>query len=120
MSNSAKSVYYFGFYLLGLGSILLLFPNFLLSLFGIPPTTEVWIRVVGVLVLALSAYYRTAGKYDIVQIIKVTVYVRSGIIFFFIGFSMAGLVSPMIILFGAIDFLGAVWTYLALKKEGKM
>src|SRR5687767_7166147 len=111
MSNSAKSVFYFGFYLVGLGIILLLFPNFMLNLFGIASTTEVWIRVVGMLVLALSAYYVTAGKHDLIPILKMTVYVRSSIILFFIAFSMTGLVSPMIILFGAVDLLGAIWTY---------
>ncbi len=119
MSNSAKSVFYFGFYLVGLGFILLLQPNFVLRLFGITVTTEVWIRVVGMLVLALSAYYIAAGKHDLIPILKITVYVRSSIILFFIAFTVAGSVQPAIILFGVVDLLGAILTFMALKKEEK-
>lgn len=119
MSQSAKSVWLFGLYLVGLGIVLLLVPNLLLTLFGIAATNEVWIRIVGVLALALSAYYITAGKLNLTPILKVTVYVRSSIIFFFTGFVLAGLVSPMLILFGVVDFLGAMWTFWALKKENK-
>jgi len=37
--------------MLALGLGLLLVPNLLLGLFGFPPSREVWIRVVGLLVL---------------------------------------------------------------------
>ena len=120
MSQSAKSVYYFGFYLVLLGLTLILQPNLLLSTFGIPETSEVWIRVAGMLVLALSVYYIVVSKNDITVFLKVTVFVRSCIIFFFVAFTFAGLVQPVIILFGAVDLLGAAWTYTALKKEGKL
>lgn len=120
MSNSGKSVFYFGVYLVGLGLLLLLQPNFVLGLFGIAGTSEVWIRVVGMLVLALSAYYITAGRNDLVPVIKVTVYVRSTIIFFFLAFAATGLVQPAIILFGVVDLVGAVCTYLLLKEESKL
>ncbi len=30
---------------------------------------------------------------------------------------MAGLASPMLILFGVVDLLGAIWTALALRKR---
>ncbi len=119
MTNPAKSVYFFGFYLAPLGIILLAVPNFLLNLFGIAATTEVWIRVVGMLVLALSVYYITAGRYNIGPVIRTTVYVRSSIIFFFIAFTLAGWVQPAIILFGVVDLLGAGWTYKALQSEKK-
>ncbi|MES2620161.1 MAG: hypothetical protein V4615_04845 [Bacteroidota bacterium] len=120
MSNSAKSVFYFGVYLIVLGIALMLFPNPLLNLFGVPSTSEVWIRVVAMLLLALSVYYIVASRLELTPIFKVTMYIRSTIILFFIAFSVAGFVTPNIILFAVIDFLGAVWTYLALRKEGKL
>ncbi|MGE0638167.1 MAG: hypothetical protein AB7G44_07330 [Bacteroidia bacterium] len=120
MTQSAKSVYYFGFYLVALALILLLQPNLLLGTFGLPLTDEVWIRVVGMLVLALSVYYMVVGKTGNTLFLSVTVYVRSSIIVFFTIFTLAGWVQPVIILFGAVDLLGAVWTYTALKKEGKL
>jgi hypothetical protein len=51
MSKSALSVFVFGLYLLVVGIVMLVVPNFLLGLFSIPSTTEVWIRVAGMLVL---------------------------------------------------------------------
>ena len=120
MSQSAKSVFYFGLYLVGLGVSLILFPNVLLNIFGVPSTSEVWIRVVGMLLLALSVYYIVSSRLELTPIFKVTMYIRSTIIIFFTAFWLVGWVTPNIILFAVVDFMGAVWTYLALKKEGKL
>jgi len=46
MSKAAFTVKAFGVYLVLLGIALVLVPNLLLGLFGIPSTSEVWIRVV--------------------------------------------------------------------------
>ncbi len=54
MSRAAFTVKAFGVYLLLLGAALVFVPNLLLSLLGMPPTTEVWIRVVGVLVFNIG------------------------------------------------------------------
>jgi uncharacterized membrane protein len=56
MSHPAKSLFAFGCYLVLLGVTLLLAPNVLLGLFRLPLTTDVWIRVVGMLVLFLGVY----------------------------------------------------------------
>ena len=62
MNKSARSVFIFGLYLALLGVILLVAPNFLLVMFFLPNTTEVWIRVVGVVVLFLAFYYIQAAR----------------------------------------------------------
>ena len=54
MSKSAKTIVVFGLYLVGMGFSFLLAPNMLFGLLGLPPTDEVWSRVVGVLALLLS------------------------------------------------------------------
>jgi hypothetical protein len=120
MTPSAKTVYYFGMYLVLLALVLIVQPNLMLSMFGLPLTQEVWIRVVGMLVVALSVYYMVVGKTGHTLFLLVTVYVRSSIILFFIAFTLAGWVQPVIILFGVVDLAGAVWTYAALKSEGKV
>ncbi len=118
MSKSAKSVLIFGIYLAVIGLILLLFPNALITPFGIEPTNEVWIRLSGILLMALSVYYTIGAKHEIIVIMKATAFIRLTIIFFFTAFALFKLVSPNIIIFSAIDFLGGVWTLLMLKKEG--
>jgi hypothetical protein len=56
MSKAARTIQIWSFYLIALGLILLVVPNLLLGLFGIPATNEVWIRVVGMLLLILAYY----------------------------------------------------------------
>ena len=118
MSQSSLSVFVFGIYIAIVGFVLLTVPNLLLTTFGMSPTTEVWIRLSGILLMALSVYYVVAAKQKIIIVIKITAYIRASIIFFFIAFVMLNMVSRNLILFGIIDFLGAAWTYTALKKEG--
>ncbi len=120
MSNSAKTVYYFSFYLLLTGVNLLVAPNLLLETFGMPPTDEVWIRVVGMLVFLIGVYYMAAAKLGMHAWFKVTVFTRIAVPLFFVAFVMMGWAGPSLLLFGGIDLAGSIWTYFALKKEGKM
>jgi hypothetical protein len=109
------SVFVFGIYLLLLGAVLVIAPNFLLSIFQIPPTTEVWIRVAGMLVLFLGVYYVLAARADLRPFYAWTVPVRSTVILFLIAFVLLGYAPSQLILFGVIDLLGALWTLLALR-----
>ena len=54
MSRSAFSLRVFSIYMFALGSVLVAAPNLLLSFFGFAVTQEVWIRVVGMLVLIIG------------------------------------------------------------------
>ena len=56
MSRPAFTVHIFSIYLLGLGIGLALFPNLLLSLFGVALTSEIWIRVVGILAFNIGVF----------------------------------------------------------------
>jgi uncharacterized membrane protein len=115
MSNSARSVFVFGLYLVVLGIILLVAPNFLLGMFFLPSTNEVWIRVVGMLLLFLGFYYDQAARKEMTEFFQWTVYVRPTVIVFFAIFVLLGFASPPLILFGVVDLLGAIWTGLALR-----
>lgn len=115
MSNSARSVFVYGLYLVVLGLVLLVAPNFLLGLFFLPSTNEVWIRVVGMLVLFLGIYYSQAARKELTDFIFWTVYLRSSVIVFFVMFVLLGFASPPLVLFGVVDLLGAIWTGLALR-----
>ena len=120
MSASAKSVFAFSVYLLILGIILVFVPNVLLRLFAIPETNEVWVRVVGMLVLILSFYYFHASRNGLRGFFIATVYGRASVIVFFAAFVIAGLAPPTLILFGVIDLAAAAWTWLALRSEDKV
>ncbi len=118
MSKSAISVFIFGIYLAINGLLLLFVPNLLLTSLGIEPTSEVWIRLSGILLMAISVYYFVGAKYEIIVVFKATAFIRFTIIVFFTAFVLLELVSPGIIIISAIDFIGGIWTYAMLKKEG--
>jgi len=118
MSKSAKSVLIYGIYLAINGLMLLLIPNVLTSSLGIEPTNEVWIRLSGILLMAIAVYYILGAKYEIIVILKATAFIRVSIILFFTAFVLLDFVSPNIIIISVIDFLGGFWTYVMLKKEG--
>lgn len=117
MSSSAKSVFVFGCYMLLLGVPLLLAPNLLLGIFGFPPTQEVWIRIVGLLVLYLGVYYVLAGRKEIRAFISATVPIRGSVLLVFAVFVANDMVSPMLLVLGLPDLLGAFWTWQALRSE---
>jgi hypothetical protein len=116
MTAAAKSVCYFGFYLYVTGITLIAAPNFLLTTLQLPNTNEVWIRVVGVLALCIGYYYHRAGAGNIQAFFKHTIPTRIFVFLSFTAFVLLNYVSPMLILFGAADFAGAIWTWRALKK----
>ncbi len=117
MSRAARSLFVFGVYLCGLGLLLLLAPNVLLPLFWAPPTGEVWIRVIGMLVLCLSFYYIQAARHGLTAFIRWTVWTRVAVIIYFAAFVLLAAAPKALLLFGLIDLLAAVWTRLALKKD---
>jgi len=117
MSKSARSLFVFGCYLGVLGLVLVTVPNPLLRIFQLPATNEVWIRVVGMLIIILCFYYTQVARKELRDFIQWTVYTRSVVILFFIAFVLLKYASPTLILIGVVDLLGAIWTALALRSE---
>lgn len=115
MTYPAKTVLAFGLYLLGLGALLVLAPNLLLSAFGIPATPEVWIRVVGMLVLELGVCYVAAARGNWQGFIQLTIPLRLSVIFFFAAFVLLARAPSTLVLFGAADFAFALWTWTATR-----
>ena len=117
MDNASISMKVFAAYLFAIGEVLLMTPNFLLDLFGFSGTSEVWIRVIGVVVMNFSAFYWFAAKYEARPLYMVSVFTRTFSFIAFTAFALLSLARPMLVLFGAVDLAGALWTYLALKKS---
>jgi hypothetical protein len=115
MSNAGKSLFVFGIYESILGLTLIFVPNLLLTLFGMPATSEPWIRVGGMLVLFLGVYYAQFGRKELTDLMRWTVYLRSSVIVFFIVFVLLGIAPAPLILFAGADLLGAIWTLWALR-----
>ena len=117
MNTSSKTVMVFGVYLVGMGLGLVLAPNLVLGMLGFQPTVEVWPRVVGVLALVLAFYYVQAARAGVRPFVQWTVPVRIGVFVAFTAFTLTGLAGPVMILLGAVDLLGALWTAWALRRD---
>lgn len=115
MSKSAISMLVFGIYNICVGLVFILAPNFMLGIFGVPSTTEQWIRVMGLLLAYFGVYYILAARVELRKLFQWSVYVRGSVIFIFALFVLIGIGQPTLLLFGAFDLLGAIWTAIALK-----
>ena len=114
MDSTTTSVFVFAIYLIFVGAGFLLIPNIILPIFRFPKTDEPWIRVMAILVLIIAYFYMVAAHHNIIPIYWATVYGR---FFVFLSFTVLVLTKkakPMLLGFGVVDALGAVWTLLTL------
>ncbi len=115
MSKAAFTIRAFGIFLIVLGVALVFVPNLMLGLFFMPETTEVWIRVVGLLVFNIGIYYIYAAKSEARAFFHASVFTRALVLVVFAVFALMGLAKPMLVAVGLVDFLGGLWTWRALK-----
>jgi hypothetical protein len=115
MSKAARSIYVFSIYLMVMGTLLIFVPNVLLSLLSLPRTDEVWIRIIGMLAFILGFYYYKAAQADVLAFFQWTVPGRLAGFMIFCLFGFGGLGPPILILFGVVDGLAALWTHRCLK-----
>ena len=114
MRNAGVSVLLFGAYLIAVGAILLLVPNVLLGIFGIPHTDEVWIRILGAVMTALGYLYVEGGRSAAGWFLRTSVLTRAGVAAVLFGLVLLGEAAPAIALFGFVDLAAAAWTAYAL------
>ncbi len=117
MSKAAISVFVFGIYLVLNGVTLALAPNFMLASLRQPPTNDPFIRCLGVVVFVLGLYYIQAGRQEVMPFFRWTLWGRPIVLLSFIGLVAAGVAPPILIGFGVVDTLGAVWTFFALRSQ---
>lgn len=120
MNKAAKTLWYFGIYMIANGVSLLIAPNAMLSLFGFPSTDDVWIRILGLLMSVLGAYYVMAARQNFMPLVRWSVYGRLASIPIFAMLCLAEYASWQLMSFALTDLLTAAWTYyqlLALAKQ---
>lgn len=116
MSSAARSIIFFGVYLLIAGLGFLLIPNLLLPIVGLPTTTEVWIRVVGLLVAIIGGYYLHLGRLDDIPFFRATVPGRFAVVAGLLVFVLLDLAGPQLLIFAVLDSAGAIWTWYSLRQ----
>ena len=116
MTSTAKSIFYYSFYMLGMGLSLLFIPNLMLGVFGFPPTNDIWIRVLGLFAFCAGTLYFYCGRTNQTEFFRISIIER---IIFFLG--MVGIVlflqvDPVLALIGSVDLSGAIWTAVTLRR----
>ena len=117
MTSTAKSVFYYSFYMLGMGLGLLFIAGPILGIFGFDATNDIWIHVPGLFAFCAGMLYFYCGRTNQTGFFRISSIER---FLFFLG--MVGIVlflqaSPMLALIGSVDLLGAIWTAATLRKS---
>jgi energy-converting hydrogenase Eha subunit A len=96
--------------------VVLLVPNVLFELLRVPQTDEPWIRVLGVIAIALGVYFVSGARSEATSFLKGTVLGRliiaagATVLFALWGYWPA-------ILFALAEAAGALWTWSALRRK---
>ena len=114
MDPTTTSIFVFGIYLIFVGAGFLFIPNTILPLFRFPKTEEPWIRVMAILILIIAFFYLVGAHHRIVPIYWATVIGRLFVFLSFLILILTKKAKPMLLAFGTIDLLGALWTLLTL------
>ncbi len=116
MSKAAKSLYYFGWYGVVVGIVLLCSASVLAPYVGLPQVPVGWGCIVGFLTLIVGVYDVLCGRYNVVIFIKASIVIRYCFLGFTILLYVLGIMPAIIILFGVIDGVGAAHTHYAIMR----
>ena len=117
MQRTATTIVVWGVYEFGVGATLLLAPNVLLGVLGLPATDEVWIRLIGVMAFVIGYFFVQSGRVGHVPFYSWSTHVRIGVALLIITLVVAGLGPPVLLLFALLDVLGVTWTGLTMRAE---
>ncbi len=118
MSRAAFSAKVFAAYLFLVGTVFMVAPQPLLSLFGLT-TTEGWVRTTGLLAFNIGVYAWVAARHELKAFLTASVWTRVEVWAVLTALASMGLVPPVIALFGVVDLAGALWTHLALRADAR-
>jgi hypothetical protein len=97
----------------GLGLVVI--PGVLLGLLGFPPPADFWVRVLGVLAVAVGVIHMTSARNELTPYFRTSVPIRLLFAAGLVGLVLAELAPVSLVLLAALDVAGAVWTALALR-----
>ncbi len=117
LDAAAQSLQVFGLYLCATGLGLLLTPALVLAPLQLPVPQEAWIRLVGVLALALGSTDVLAARAGVQWLVRWSVWRRLLASAALVALVAAAVAPPAVLLFAALDLAAAAWTALALRRR---
>ena len=117
MTPAARSIHVFGIYLIAMGGFILGAPDAFLALLRLPPATDPWFRVLGIVVMAIGMLDVASARSEQVGFFRATVWVRFFVLAALVGLVLLKLAPPVLVIFGLIDAAGAVWTKVSLTRS---
>ena len=117
MQKTYKSLYWQMIYVIGAGLPSVFFPNTFLEICGFEPTSEIWIRVLGLLLLAFSFYYYAMVKNGTPEVIKATIYGRTFFSLGLIAFVIVGIAKLPLLGVAVSELALTAWTWSELRNE---
>jgi len=114
MQKGRLSLLVWGAYLIALGTALLLVPNLLLRVLGLPDTDEVWIRIVGGVSVVVGYYCVEGARANSSWFMRASVVARAGFVVVVIALVLFRAAPPVVALFGIVELAAATWTAYAI------
>ena len=109
------SIYAQAVYMLLAGPLLVLAPNTLMTLVGIPPSSEFWPRVLGLLVSVVALFYLAIAREGYTKLMRLTVLERLIFCAGLVVFVLLDIAPTVLLLFAAVETALAVWTYIEIR-----
>ncbi|MEP5613033.1 MAG: hypothetical protein ABJP45_12330 [Cyclobacteriaceae bacterium] len=116
MNKAAKTIWFFGIYLLVEGFFLMLAPSWVLTEMGLPEPQSLWRVIVGFVVAALGYYYIRNAKENLSPFFRFTVQIRITQFVFFLYLYFFDRGTLALVGFSFIEFLAGIWTWKALQQ----
>jgi hypothetical protein len=117
MTHAAFASKAFGVSAFVAGVPLVIIPNVVLSLLGLPTGGDPWVRLWAMEVVVLGFYYIAAGRAEVRAFFVASVYGRFAFAAALVGLVLLVSAPWQVFIIGGIDALGAVWTLSALERD---
>ncbi len=120
MTRAGRSMFVFSFWVFACGIGLMFFPALSLSVLDITMSSFIPVRLFGMVLLFLGIYYVVTARHPACwPFYRITVFTRGSALFIVIIFVLIGWAEPLVVGFVVVDALGALWTFMALKRDAR-
>ncbi len=117
MHDPVLSLRIWSYYVLAIGVGLFLIPNQIFDILAIENTSEVWIRVVGLVAVALGVVYFEGARQRDLGVVRSSVPARAVAVVAFVALWITG--GPwQLLIFATTDLVGVLWSWNALRPAG--